>query len=258
MTEENTIKKGSSVDELSERISGLGVVNHDMASFIAHNWQKIVWAIGIAILVTIVYYQYLGTQQKRSFDAAQRFESAQNQFKELIASVETKKDDTKDNVLKAINDNVGLIKTTHSDLEYANLAKLYQASAYLQATQYDKVKEALSSFKYERLLNVSSPKTSKEVEKNELTDELAALMFIRTLIAENKTDAKQLKANLTSLLNASKYVTVEAAVLFYRTATTNEDRIEVEKIIKQLTAARVELKGVIENLLSQEDITISE
>lgn len=247
------IKQGASVDELAQRIMESGVVKEDTANFIALNWQKFAGLIVLAILFVFLFNQYNTTQTQRSYDASQRLDSvAENFNKYLVDDADTKKtEDNKD--LNLMLENVKAIETTHSDLSYAKFALLYKVAADIKSKNFDSANSDLIKFDTTGLLSVSLPKKSSEVEKNDILQELAALMKIRLLIAEGKQEPLLINQNLRSLIYGSRFVNIEAILLLNRIASANPEAIAFTKeTTDQILSVRPEMKEILNTSLTQE------
>lgn len=209
-------------ETFEEKLARAEGVDHDLASALAQNWQRVLGGFLSVLLAVWVYGEYKSAKENRLAEASKRFAQVQETLEKL------QEGEDKDKLVKLLADNVTALKTTFDGTSYSELADLYQAASL---RSQDKYEEAEKSFR--QLFQLPS---SKELDRNDLIRELAGLGLARTLIDQQKTDDAQII--LSQLIKSSKVVNVEALIALARISEQPE---VVEGLAKELKNSRPEL-----------------
>lgn len=259
-TDKNNIKYGTSVDELAERLISSGVEKKDTALFLAHNWKKFAGLAGVFLLVFLLSNQYKSTQLKRSYDASQKLESISNSFQQLLIN-DFAKDTTGTDSQKDINiilENIKAIETSNSDLDYSRLANIYKLALEIKRGEFEQARAELVKFNTSNLFNNTNVKSTKEVSKNNIFDELAALQSLRLEIKEGKSDIGTILERIRSLIYSSRFVDIEAILLLARISENTEQKQFTKETIDNFVSIRPENREILANSLSQEGFSYLE
>jgi hypothetical protein len=275
-TREEIPAKASSYDELAGRLRDTKGVDQDIAVLLALNWQRVLWGLAIVLLVVWLVGFWKESREKAASQASKRFEDVQAAYSAIVGKQakdvesETKGDGEKsgeqnsealkedqsreEQIARTFVDNISLLKKQEG--VYGELVPLYQAAEEIQHGKWDNAKQQLSQYGSEKYLEQLNPAVSRPLTEQVFVSELAALIYLRLLIAEGNTDQAVIRAKLSKLVNAGKFVNVEALIMLFRISTGAQERLEAENAAKELASSRPDLAEMLKVELGNQGIGI--
>ena len=255
--------QGTSIEDLSTRLNALEGVNEDMATFLAHNWQRFFGALCVVLLGVVLYHQYQGTQDARHSESAQRFDEARRQFGRVVAPEAPAEgtDAVKDAESQSATllEQLKLLESSQGDNFYGKVAGLYRAQTMIQQGHPAEAETALQDYKWKSFENIRTAKRTADVKDNALETELAALLEARALISKgDETETLKGRNLLVGLVLGGRFLNLEALLALYRISETPEHRKEADDRATELITARPELHEIIQSQLAGAGIAVKE
>jgi hypothetical protein len=269
--------KASSYDELAERLRDTKGVDQDIGMLLALNWQRVLWGLAIVLLVVWLVGFWKESKEKAAGQASQRFEEVQTAYTALVSKQtkesesEKKADEVKggnengaaakqqdqsrdEQVTRTFMENISLLRKQEG--VYGELVPLYQAAEEIQRGNWEEAKQQLSQYGSEKYLERLDKKVSRPLTEEPFVSELAALIYLRLLIAEGITDPAVIRAKLNTLVSAGKFVNVEALIMLFRISAGPQERLEAENSAKELASSRPDLAEMLKVELGNQGIGI--
>ena len=262
-TPPRTELQGASIDDLSTRLGAIQGVNEDMATFIAHNWQRFVGGLVVVLLGVVLYYQYKNAQDSRTGEASQRFEVAAKGYADLTQAEtppapNAPPDDPADSqkaTVESVSEQLRSLQSSHADSVYGKFAGLYAAQIAIEAKNFPAAADALSKFNTSRYQTLTKAKRSSEVTDSQVVDELAALERGRLFLAQDAS-REEGRRLLAGIVYGGRFVNLEAALVLFRTSRTPEEKKAALDTVTGLIAARPELTEIFRTQLAGDGVTL--
>jgi len=216
----------SDLEELSERLRGTDGKHGDLSDIIANNWQKLLGSLAVVLLTVALIGEYRSAENRKIGEASLRFEDARSSL------------DNPD----ILREKLRVLTTGHSDSLYGKIAPLYAASADIQTKDFDKARERLAQFDLGIVNGTRSAVLDEEITPEEFVNELASLMYLRMLVAEKKTEKAKLAELIGNLVSGAKFVNLEALIMLFRLANTEEERKNAQAAATELVSSRPTLR----------------
>lgn len=261
---EHHLEREKAYNELVDQLKLVGGISDDFAKRLAQNWKKL---LGVAFLlicgVWLVGAMREGHKRKVATEADQ-FASAQDFFSSAYLSQNSFEPSTpspafatapstedEERKARALRDRLTYIEKSGSGALYNSLSALYLAIVDLEQGNIKQARQGVLAFNIDRYKNLQAPSEKKEKLTLTFIDELATLIYVRTLIADQsggseKANLSEARDRLTGLAYGSASVPVEAVVMLYRIADTKEGQEQAVKVAGDLIVARPELREILE------------
>lgn len=241
--------RGSSIDELSARLGEIEGVNEDLATFLAHNWQRFLGALCVVLLAVVLYYQYRGTQAARMGEASSRFEDVTKQLSRVTEPAADVKPEEKEKDIATLFEQVRALESAQRGNIYGQLAGLYAAEGYRAKGEFDKAEGELAKYDWKQFSDINTAKKSSEVTKNSLTAELAAFLFVRIQLVKGEQNLTQARKVLKSIVLGGRFLNLEALIVLFRLSESPEQTAASVETARALLAARPELRESVDTQL---------
>jgi len=247
------IPSGTTIDELTDRLRHAGGVSDDWANTIAENWKRVLGAGVILILGVWFINEFRGAEVQKQGDASDKFASLQEVYLTTLNPILGDKPEDKEHaerMVQALESNVQLIEKGYSSSVYAKLAELYAASAHLEKGDVEKARAALKKFNLANYEGKTSPVATTPLEPEDMIEELAALINLRSYLDDAKADNTNLRARVKSLAYSSRLVTVDALLILAHLSESSAERTEVVDVANSISDVRPEMRNLITREIS--------
>lgn len=257
------LERDKAYNELVDQLKLVGGMSDDFAERLARNWKKL---LGVAFL--LICGVWLGGamregHKRKQAKEADQFASAQDFFSAaFLSQSSTESSDpslastttpfTQDNERKAraLRDRLTLIEKSGSGPVYNTLATLYLAVIDLEQGNFKQARQRVQAYDINHYKGLHTLSEKKEKLSLTFIDELATLIYIRTLIADppggpEKANLSEARDRLIGLAYGSPSVCVEAVVTLYRIADTQDEQKQAVKVARDLVASRPELREIL-------------
>ncbi len=243
---------------LAEELEAAGVLSEGLAEQIAENWSRIVVAFVGCVALVFLVGKFRTDSALRHEAAAGRFTSAQEAFEKLHRignpeDVAAKSDG--ETTPPALEPTVEILtKGSPGDI-YSKFGELYLAVHDFLGGNSEKARARLKPYN----VNIFAPVTEAQpVEKGssvKLVDELAALLYARTFLADGE-NLEEGRTRLKQIVRGGKVTNTEALIALFRTSSGDEQLAETKALAEELTKARPELSNQVRTELSRFGVTL--
>lgn len=249
-------ERRSSYDELAEHLKGVEGPEYDIAMLLALNWQHLLGALAIILLVVWLVGEGMESSQKRKAEAAQYFSGAQHSFASLVEQASAPEEtsaseatsasgaigegenagpeETKENSehaakpdsVKESNDAIARARTGFND-NLALLEESFQGNVYAELARLYRALESMEQSDIKKAREVLSPfkvesgllprKGDKEgLAQEDFCRELAALLYARVMLLDPVQNRAELRSYVKGLVENASFINVEALVFLFR------------------------------------------
>lgn len=222
--------------QLVDNLRNIENKDDEIVAILTNNWQKLVGALAVLLLVTWLGGRYREAQHTRGGEASSNFAILQESFNK-IASATNPADAT-----NAFQTNLRSLSENYSSSVYAKLGQLYAAKADFTAGNSDAALARLKNFSPETAVRARTG--SAVLTETEFLAELAALLKARIQLAR-ESDREEARKTLKALAENADAVAVEALLSFIRSARTDAERKDAEDFRNLLVLKRPTLAGLI-------------
>ncbi|MCB0324302.1 MAG: tetratricopeptide repeat protein [Bdellovibrionales bacterium] len=237
----NEPKQGASVDDLGRRFTASSE-DQDFARTMAENWQKLLGALVVVLLAVWLYEEFQSAAERRRAEASGRFSALQATFADLEKS--EAKDGDAPSPAVVLQDTITQLSSSDAETVYAQLAPLYSAQAALSQGSLEAARGTLQQFGVADPAAI--PAGTTVLEPKQFISELAALLYARLLVKDPNVERQAAASYAATLAERARFVNVEALLLLYRIAETEEARASAKEKARELIAARPELATTIQ------------
>lgn len=263
----------SDLDSLAQNLRQIEGVSNEVADAIAKNWQRGLMIIAGFVLVIWFGYQYRENQKKMLDEAATGFTQAQGKFVELYGSKTDKSSvdsaDKKEDAQKISNEELATAKTSFDDTMslliensgsnvYSRLGALYKSVAGIHRGEIQESRNQLDTFNVRPLLTGGrkKPVPSAMVTPEQLLQELAALMYVKSFLHEASVDVPSVRAQLIELSYSTQVVCSESVLTLVRLSDTQEQRKEAIDVANAVILERPELGDDLRSELEKDGVIL--
>lgn len=280
----NKVSSKERFKELADRLTGQTKTGNGIEVMLLEYWKTAAGAIAITFIVIWLFGEFRAGKQQHIAEAAQHFASAQEAYNKIGSTDENgasenssevdtgaqgsvdrgsvdkgsiaKKEEQKkkqEEEVQIFNDSVSVVETAYHNTVYARLTKLYQAKRKLDLADNTAALEILSGVQGSKFLVATSVINPSEVDPVGLVDELEALLYARALLPTRIDEARVV---LQGLIRSAQFVNAEAAIALYRTAETDQQRVDAAILVKELVAARPEYSEILKAPFGEMDVSL--
>ncbi len=257
------MRTGSSLEDLGQRLQEAEGLDEDLALTVARNWQSLVGGLLIVLLGVWVLGKYQSSRHETRAEASATLSEIQDAYPDVILSAATdtgqKADDaaaaSAEDVTKmqveAFNQSIKTLRQEYGDTFYAKLTPLYEAQRNIATGDFENAFRILEGLDLAILTADSWPKGEREIGAEEIVQELAALAYLRGKMQDPETERDETRKRVERLVRRSTFVAVEAALMLYRTAGTEEERSAARTVAKELREERAFLATALDSAFEE-------
>jgi hypothetical protein len=261
----NPTPEEASYEQLRDRLSEIEGVEEGLAEFIARNWQRVFISFACILLVVWLANQVRNSQSAQEEHASTLFSSAQQAY-EAINTINGNSNDSEiskegisaeqlNRAKVVFNENIKALNEEKNGT-YVQFGKLYQARELLDQSEIDSAREILIELGALNVLDKNNTRENRnkiELGREQLTKELAGLLYAKSFIDSDITKARNFLIQLSS---TSILVVEESLVALIRIAKTPEDITQAVSAAKDAIAANPQLSDAIEKTFQEQGVTI--
>ncbi len=232
----STDPSGGNLSQLVDNLRNIENKDDQVVAVLASNWQKLVGALVVLLLLTWMIGRYREAQQARGGEASNTYATLQESFLK-IANATNPAD-----AASEFQTNLRTLSENYSSSVYAKLGQLYAAKVDFTSGNGDAALARLKTFSPEL---ATKPRSGTAVlDEPQFLAELAALLKARIQLAR-ESDRNEGRTLLKALAENSDAVAVEALLSFIRSARTDAERKEAEDFQGILVLKRPTLASLI-------------
>ena len=259
-------KLGSTLADLDPRLDESSP-DDDLAQYIEANWQKYVGGLVVLLVGVWLYNQYQTSREKETANASLRFSKLQSSFQDLAgteaegakdkdapenaAAAEKPASEKREDAEQEFKESLSLLRGKYEGSAYSGLADLYAAMREFNEGKFAAARDALASYSPEAYLNDSlNAPDAGSFDIEVFSRELAALLYLRSEIAEGKKSRDELFKSAETLISRARTIGTEAVVMLFRIAQSEAETERAKQAAELLSKNSPELAEPLRRELS--------